>query len=104
MWSPEGWLVFVSVGVWGLAFGGAATLLQTASAAAAGAAGDLAQSLTVTCWNIGIAGGAIAGGFLITGIGPTALPWSALVFLVLALTVTVLSNRNGFPTRQSVTE
>ncbi|WP_334445182.1 hypothetical protein [Micromonospora sp. CPCC 206060] len=39
------WLVFASAAVWGLAFGGAATLLQTASAEAAGAAGDVAQSL-----------------------------------------------------------
>lgn len=93
------WAVLVSAGVWGLAFGGAATLLQTASAEVAGAAGDVAQSLVVTCWNIGIAGGAIAGGLLLTGIGPSFLPWAALVLLVPALVVTVSARRHGFPER-----
>ncbi|XUK64277.1 MFS domain-containing protein [Plantibacter sp. RU18] len=91
------WLVLVSVGIWGLAFGGAATLLQTASAETAGDAGDVAQSLVVTCWNIGIAGGAVAGGLLLTAIGPTGLPWAALALLVPALIVTIVANRYGFP-------
>jgi len=85
--------VFISAGAWGLAFGGAATLLQTASAEAAGAAGDLAQSLVVTCWNIGIAGGAIAGGLLLLGPGTAALPWAAFTLLVPALIVA--ASRNG---------
>ena len=93
------WAVYVSAGTWGLAFGGAATLLQTASAEAAGAAGDVAQSLVVTCWNIGIAGGAVAGGLLLSGVGPSSPPWAALVLLVLALTVAVSAHRHGFPRR-----
>ena len=93
------WLVLVSVGMWGLAFGGAATLLQTASAERAGAAGDVAQSLVVTCWNIGIAGGAIVGGLLLAGIGPSSLPWAALVLLVPALFVAISAHRHGFPAR-----
>ncbi len=91
------WLVFVSAAVWGLAFGGAATLLQTASAEAAGAAGDVAQSLVVTCWNIGIAGGGIIGGLLLTGIGTPSLPWAALALLVPALAVVAAASRHGFP-------
>ena len=93
------WLVFVSAAVWGLAFGGAATLLQTASAEAAGEAGDVAQSLVVTCWNIGIAGGGILGGILLTGAGTTSLPWSALALLIAGLVVTVAARRHGFPTQ-----
>ncbi|MET0884815.1 MAG: MFS transporter [Mycetocola sp.] len=95
------WLLVVSVGTWGLAFGGAATLLQTASAQTAGAAGDVAQSLVVTCWNMGIAGGAIAGGLFLTGAGPLSLPWAALVLLVAALIVTVSAQSHGFPTRRN---
>ena len=91
------WLVFVSATVWGLAFGGAATLLQTSSAEAAGDAGDVAQSLVVTCWNIGIAGGAVAGGLLLAGIGPASLPWAALLLLVPALVATITASRHGFP-------
>jgi len=91
------WLVFVSATVWGLAFGGAATLLQTSSAEAAGDAGDVAQSLVVTCWNIGIAGGAVSGGLLLAGIGPAFLPWAALLLLVPALVATITASRHGFP-------
>ena len=77
--------------------GGAATLLQTSSADAAGDAGDVAQSLVVTCWNIGIAGGAVAGGLLLAGIGPASLPWAALLLLVPALVATITASRHGFP-------
>lgn len=100
------WLVFVSTGAWGLAFGGAATLLQTASAEAAGAAGDVAQSLVVTCWNIGIASGAIAGGLFLAGSDSSSLTWAALALLVPALVVTIAAHRHGFPdyrTRQDKT-
>jgi len=91
------WVVFVSAATWGLAFGGAATLLQTASAEAAGEAGDVAQSLVVTCWNTGIAGGGVVGGLLLTGAGTASLAWSALLLLVTGLVVTVAARRHGFP-------
>ena len=90
-------LVFLSAAVWGLGFGGAATLLQTASAEAAGAAGDIAQSLIVTCWNIGIAGGGICGGLVLDHAGASALPWSALALLVPALGIVIAARQHGFP-------
>ncbi|SEM33470.1 MFS transporter [Nonomuraea pusilla] len=90
-------LVYVSAAIWGAGFGGAATVLQTASAEAAGAAGDVAQSLIVTCWNIGIAGGAAAGGVLLGTAGSGSLPWWALVLVAAAFLVTVTSRRHGFP-------
>lgn len=90
------WLVFVGATVWGLAFGGAATLLQTASAEAAGAAGDVAQSLVVTCWNIGIAGGAILGGLLLESSDAGSLPWAAFALVVAALVTTSAARRHGF--------
>lgn len=56
-------VVYASVAVWGLTFGGAATVFQTASANAAGEAADVAQSMIVTVWNLAIAAGdARAGG------------------------------------------
>lgn len=97
LFTDAAWLVFVSSAVWGLSFGGAATLLQTASAEAAGAAGDVAQSLVVTCWNIGIAGGGIVGGLLLAGVGPGSLSWAALALLIPALAVTTAASRHGFP-------
>ncbi|MBD0712359.1 MULTISPECIES: MFS transporter [unclassified Streptomyces] len=92
-------LVYVSAAVWGLAFGGAATLLQTASAEAAGEAGDVAQSLIVTCWNLGIAAGGLFGGLLLGTTGASWLPWTALVLLAAALTATVGARAHGFPAR-----
>ena len=55
-------VVFISVAAWGIAFGGCATLFQTALAIAAGDAADVAQSLLVVTWNSAISGGGIIGG------------------------------------------
>ncbi|MCA4727278.1 MFS transporter, partial [Mycolicibacterium fortuitum] len=96
--TNQAWIIYLAAAVWGLAFGGAATLLQTASAEAADQAGDVAQSLVVTCWNIGIAGGGIVGGTLLSKWGPAPLPWAVLALVVPALIVTVCSYRHGFPT------
>ncbi|MEV7183237.1 MFS transporter [Kitasatospora sp. NPDC093102] len=95
--GSTGWPAYVAAAVWGLGFGGAATLLQTAVADAAGPAGDLAQSLLVTCWNLGIAIGGLAGGLALDHAGPSALPWSALVLLAAALATTLGARRHGFP-------
>ncbi|MEU6507832.1 MFS transporter [Streptomyces sp. NPDC046942] len=94
------WPVYGAAAIWGFGFGGAATLLQTAVADAAGTAADLAQSLLVTCWNLGIAAAAFAGGLLLDHTSPDSLPWSALALLALALTVTATARHHGFPTRR----
>lgn len=78
-------LVIGAVLIWGLAFGGAATLLQTALVRAAGSAADLAQSMLVTAWNLAIAGGGLAGAALLEQGGAQSLPWGAAVLLLLAL-------------------
>ncbi|MEU5761264.1 MFS transporter [Nocardia sp. NPDC047648] len=93
------WLAFLSAAGWGLAFGGTATLLQTAVAEAAGPAAEIAQSLLVTCWNSGIAGGGVVGGLLLAGLGPTALAWSALALASASLVTTVAAREHGFPDR-----
>ncbi|MBV2153895.1 MFS transporter [Kitasatospora sp. SUK 42] len=94
------WPVYGAAAIWGLGFGGAATLLQTAVADTAGTAADLAQSLLVTCWNLGIAAAGFAGGLLLDHTGPDSLPWSALALLALALTVAATARRHGFPERR----
>lgn len=63
--TSASWPVCGAAAVWGFGFGGAATLPQTAVADAAGTAADLAQSLLVTCWNLGIAAAAFAGGLFL---------------------------------------
>lgn len=74
--------VYLGVAAWGLAFGGAATLFQTASARAAGEGADVAQSMIVTTWNLAIAGGGAFGGIAIDRYGPVSLPWVAAVLLI----------------------
>lgn len=76
--------VYVGVTVWGLAFGGVATLFQTASAKAARSGADVAQSMIVTVWNLAIAGGGIVGGLILGGLGSAALVWSLLPLLVIS--------------------
>lgn len=94
-------VIFVGVATWGLAFGGAATLFQTASAKTAGAAADVAQSMIVTAWNAAIAGGGLFGGFLLEHAGPRSLPWGLFSLLVPCLIVTVAARRHGFPSGRS---
>lgn len=89
-------VVVVSVGVWGLTFGGAATLLQTALADSAGDGADIAQSMCVTVWNLAIAGGGIIGGVLLGTRGVTAFPWAVLALLLLGWLVARASHQHGF--------
>jgi predicted MFS family arabinose efflux permease len=89
--------VFISAGLWGLAFGGAASLLQTAVTDAAGPAADIVQSVMVTGWNIGIAGGGIIGGLLLNGLGAPSLAWATLALVVAALIITLAARRHAFP-------
>jgi predicted MFS family arabinose efflux permease len=77
-------VLLACVAIWGLAFGGTATLFQTASARAAGEAADLAQSMLVTVWNAGMAGGGILGAALLPSFGAATLPWAVLALLAAA--------------------
>ncbi|MDR2325057.1 MAG: MFS transporter [Acidovorax sp.] len=89
--------VYLAVAVWGLSFGGAAPLLQTASARVAGEGADVAQSLLVTAWNLAIAAGGLAGGLLLQWVSITALPWAALVMVALAWGLVGMARGHGFP-------
>ncbi|WGS54307.1 MFS transporter [Paraburkholderia sp. D15] len=92
--------VLAGVAVWGFAFGGVATVFQTASAEAAGELADMAQSLIVTVWNLAIAGGGVLGAATITLAGPAALPWSAAVLLAMTLLVVSANWRSTLRDRQ----
>ncbi|MGK9419901.1 MFS transporter [Pseudomonas cedrina] len=78
-------VIYLAVAVWGLAFGGLPALLQTALAKSAGASADAAQSMLVTVWNLGIAGGGLAGGVLLQGWGVSAFAWAVALLMLLAL-------------------
>ncbi|GAB3392462.1 MFS transporter [Azotobacter armeniacus] len=89
-------VVYSGVAVWGLTFGGAATLLQTASADAAGEGADVAQSMIVTAWNLAIAGGGVLGGLLLETAGVASFPWVLLALLAPALLCAKVAKAYGF--------
>ena len=91
---PE--VVYLGVAVWGLSFGGAATLLQTALADAAGDGADVALSLNVVAWNSAIAGSGVVGGVLLGGWGVASFPWAMLVLIGVALTIAWGASAHGF--------
>ncbi|CAL9647787.1 MFS transporter [Streptomyces sp. enrichment culture] len=90
--------VYLATAMWGLAFGGVATLFQSASMNAAGKAADFAQSMLVTVWNIGIAGGGVIGGALLAGLGAQSLTWAVVVVMAPIMLVVVKSVTHAFPT------
>ena len=91
-------VLLVAVALWGAAFGGAPTLIQTALVDASGpTAADVATSLQTTVYNAGIAGGSLTGGVVLARLGPGALPWTALPLVALALTAVTLGRRHAFP-------
>ncbi|WP_251048070.1 MFS transporter [Halomonas sp. ISL-56] len=89
--------VYGAVGAWGIAFGGSATLFQTALAKTAGEAADVAQSMLVTAWNVAIAGGGIVGGVLLDRLGASSFSPALLVLLTATLLVVLGARRHGFP-------
>ncbi|WP_060511016.1 MFS transporter [Pseudomonas sp. NBRC 111124] len=90
------WAIYLSVALWGLTYGGAPTLLQTACADAAGEGGDVAQSMLVTVWNSAIALGGIVGGVLLAGVGVEAFGSVVLALIAAALLMVLATRRSGF--------
>lgn len=87
-----------AVALWGVAFGGAPTLIQTALVDVSGPAGaDVATSLQTTVYNAGIAAGSLTGGVALDALGAGALPWTALPAAVLALATVTAGRRHAFP-------
>ncbi|ROM49313.1 MFS transporter [Pseudomonas poae] len=89
-------VIYLGVAVWGLSFGGAATLLQTALADAAGDGADVALSLNVVAWNSAIAVSGVVGGVLLDTWGVAAFPWAMLVLIGVALAITAAAHAHGF--------
>ncbi|GLH36166.1 MFS transporter [Pseudomonas moraviensis] len=91
---PE--VIYVGVAVWGLTFGGAATLLQTALADAAGDGADVALSLNVVAWNSAIAGSGVVGGVLLDRWGVTSFPWAMLALVAIGFAIAWGARAHGF--------
>ncbi|MCX4063929.1 MFS transporter [Pseudomonas sp. S1Bt30] len=89
-------VIYLGVAVWGLSFGGAATLLQTALADAAGDGADVALSLNVVAWNSAIAGSGVAGGVLLDTWGVAAFAWAMLLLVGVAFAIAWAASAHGF--------
>ncbi|MBO1416650.1 MFS transporter [Streptomyces sp. FH025] len=93
-------LVYLAALLWGLGWGGAPTLLQTAVGDAGGERADAAQAMLVTLWNAAMAAGGVVGGLVLGRLGTGALPWTVLALLLPVLAVTLAARRHGFPPRR----
>ncbi|MGW7081671.1 MFS transporter [Streptomyces sp. NPDC054866] len=94
-------MVYLAVVLWGLGWGGAPTLLQTAAGDAGGEQADAAQAMLVTLWNVAMAGGGILGGILLDAVGSTSFPWTILVLLAPVLVVVLAARSHGFPAKRT---
>jgi predicted MFS family arabinose efflux permease len=95
-------VIYLGMAVWGLSFGGAATLLQTALADTAGSGADVALSMNVVAWNGAIAAAGVVGGALLETWGAGAFPWAMVGLLALAFVIAWSARAHGFrPGRRS---
>ncbi|MFI7243540.1 MFS transporter [Streptomyces qinglanensis] len=94
-------LVYTAVALWGLGWGGAPTLLQTAVGEAGGESADAAQAMLVTLWNAAMAGGGVVGGVLLDALGAGSFPWSVLVLMLPVLALVYAARSRGFPARRA---
>ncbi|NUS16738.1 MAG: MFS transporter [Streptomyces sp.] len=94
-------LVYVAAALWGLGWGGVPTLLQTAAGRAGGDAADAAQAILVVLWNVAMAGGGIAGGLVLDGVGVAPFPWIVLGLLAPVLAVVLAARAHGFPAERA---
>lgn len=96
LFSGSAVAIYTGVFIWGLTFGGAATLLQTALADSAGEGADVALSMNVVVWNSAIASGGLLGGVLLGQWGVSTFPWVLLVLLLVSLGIASQAREHGF--------
>ncbi|MEU9136966.1 MFS transporter [Streptomyces sp. NPDC048404] len=93
-------VVWVAAVVWGLGWGAAPTLLQTAAGHAGmrrgPAVADTAQAILVTLWNAAMALGGIIGGLLLQRVGVTADAVAAAGLGALSLAVITFTRKHAF--------
>jgi predicted MFS family arabinose efflux permease len=90
-------VTIVAIVLWGVAFGGSATQLQTAIGDAAGESVDVANAMLTTAFNLAIFGGGAGGALLVDGGGPAALPLAMIALSVVAFLAVILGRQQAFP-------
>ena len=89
--------VLLALALWGIAFGGAATQLQTAMGEASGANGDVANALLTVSFNLAIFAGGVTGAVLIDSHDGLVLPGVMIALALAALVVVLTARRSAFP-------
>ncbi|WP_104165162.1 MFS transporter [Cryobacterium sp. N22] len=87
----------VAVVLWGVAFGGSATQLQTAIGNAAGESVDVANAMLTTAFNLAIFGGGAIGALLVDGSGPATLPIAMISLSAVAFLAVAFGRKQAFP-------
>ena len=90
-------LVLLGVVLWGLAYGGAATQLQTAIADASGENADVANSMLGVAFNLAIFAAGVLGAIIISISGALAVPVVMIVLALAALAVALVGRARAFP-------
>ncbi len=92
-----------AAGLWGVAFGGAPALLQTALIDTSGpASADVATAMQTTVYNIGIAVGSLSGGLILDRAGAGALPWATSSLAAIAAITVAAARRHAFPASSDI--
>lgn len=91
LWGHFAQMVYPSVLIWGLSFGGFATITQTALSRFAGNSVDVAQAMYTTGWNTAVACGGVVGGILLDRAGAPSFAWVVIGILAISLLGTVFA-------------
>lgn len=90
-------LIYVAAAAWGFAFGSSPSLFIGGAINAAGAAADVAQSITITVFSSSIALGGLIGGLLVADLGTASIMWASLALLVAAAVAVIGGKKHAFP-------
>jgi predicted MFS family arabinose efflux permease len=90
-------LVLLAIVLWGLAFGGSATQLQTALGEAAGENADAANAMLTASFNMAIFAAGAVGAVIVDGVGPPVLPAGMIALTLMALVMVGFGRRAAFP-------
>lgn len=85
VWSAMPVIIYLAVSVWGVAFGGFATMTQTAFSRLADDSVDVALSMNTTAWNAAVASGGVVGGVLLNQARSGAFAGGIIAILALSL-------------------
>jgi predicted MFS family arabinose efflux permease len=93
--------VLGAIALWGVAYGGAATQLQTAIADASGDNADVANSMLGVAFNVAIFAAGVLGAVLLGTYSGLALPVVTVALALVALVIALAARASAFPLHRS---